>query len=117
MRKSITKKATKKTTKVKTIGGMAKEGKLPPDLLLPVTVQAMDDMVKKAVMNGWEGAEEHLKGEGRSFICDMLLPDGTRFGDIMASYPDGDCASIDELVELLALDVDAKELAQRKDAA
>jgi len=62
----------KRTTKPKTIG------KLPPDLILPVTVKSLDDLVEKISRDAFKSAQDFFQGEGRSFICDMLLPDGTR---------------------------------------
>lgn len=79
--KTKTTARSKSKTKPKTIGDLHAEGKLPPNMVLPMSVQHINNIVEKAIKDGWKGAEEYLKGEGRSFIGDMLLPDGTPFGD------------------------------------
>ena len=93
---------TKKVKKPRTIGDLHAKGKLPPDMMLPITVQHMEDMIEKNIKLGWSEAEKYLRGEGRSFICDMLLPDGTCFGDATLSdlMPYAD-KTMDEIVALL----------------
>lgn len=66
----------------KTVGELHAEGNLPPDFIVPVSLGHIDDAIKNAVQFGWDGAETYyLRGEGRSFLGDLLLPNGTRFGD------------------------------------
>lgn len=49
-----------------------------------MTVQHMNDAIKKALT-------QILENGGASLVCEMSLPDGTRFGDAVSAGPDAVC--------------------------